>query len=559
MGMAGNSGAGGSVAGQGAFAGTAGAGSGASGASATGGAGAGSAGVAGSGGQSGGVSGGVGGAGQAGAAGASFCGTLTDCDGTCVSLLDDSQHCGTCATACTGGQGCVGGSCQCVGGTLCNGACVDTSSDAANCGGCGIVCSAGQVCSIPTGQATAVCTTGCAAGQTQCGQSCVDLATNHENCGACNQACPGPQTCSGSTCGCSGGLSPCNGECVNLANNAVHCGACGSACSAPRTCSNASCSCPGGQSLCNNQCVDTQTDAMHCGNCNAACSSPRSACVSGACACPNGGSFCSNQCVDTKTDVNNCGTCGNQCATGGSCSNGTCMNPQATSCDIGSSHNGDGSFTYYYFGQGTGRDGNGYRTACGYYGTENGTTDTVENIASTSPASNTYFAAIPADSSFNTSNNCGACVEITGQNQKKIIATVIDSCPTASNQPCRDRPSQHLDLSKAAFDQLGYSVGNPSGTTWRFVPCPVTGNVKVRFKSGNDNELFVENGITSITAVTVNGTTASRTSYGAWHVNSAIMTPATLNLTDKAGRSISVTLNSGTSNQDTGKQFPACL
>ena len=53
--------------------------------------------------------------------------------------------------------------------------------------------------------------------------------------------------------------------------------------------------------------------------------------------------------------------------------------------------------------------------------------------------------------------------------------------------------------------------------------------------------------------------TASRQSYGAWHIDPAITTPATLNLTDMAGRSITVTLNSGTSNQDSGRQFPACL
>jgi hypothetical protein len=58
--------------------------------------------------------------------------------------------------------------------------------------------------------------------------------------------------------------------------------------------------------------------------------------------------------------------------------------------------------------------------------------------------------------------------------------------------------------------------------------------------------------------VTVNGTAATRTYYGAWHVNSAISHPATLGLTDKAGRQLTVTLNNGTSNQDTGAQFPRC-
>jgi hypothetical protein len=231
-----------------------------------------------------------------------------------------------------------------------------------------------------------------------------------------------------------------------------------------------------------------------------------------------------------------------------------------TQCTL-QNHSGNGSFTWYYFGQGTARDGNGYRTACGYYGTENGQTDTIENISTMSPASATYFAAIPGQNGFDSKSHCGECVQITGQNGTVIIATVIDECPYGNdggNSACAANAGGHLDLSKAAFDRLGYSVGNPSGTNWKFVPCPVSGNVKVRFKSGNNNEFFVENVITPIASVSVNGTGASRQSYGAWHVGSAISTPATLNLTDMAGRMLSVTLNSGTSNQDTGKQFPAC-
>jgi len=246
-------------------------------------------------------------------------------------------------------------------------------------------------------------------------------------------------------------------------------------------------------------------------------------------------------------------------ASGTSGTTGTGGSPP-TQCTL-QNHSGNGSFTWYYFGQGTARDGSGYRTACGYYGTENGQTDTIENIASMSPASATYFAAVPGTNGFDSKSHCGECIEVTGQNGTKIIATVIDECPYGSdggNTACQANAGGHMDLSKAAFDRLGYPTGNPSGTNWRYVPCPVSGNVKVRFKSGNNNEFFVENVITPIASVTVNGTGASRQSYGAWHVGSAISTPATLNLTDMAGRMISVTLNSGTSNQDSGRQFPAC-
>ena len=235
--------------------------------------------------------------------------------------------------------------------------------------------------------------------------------------------------------------------------------------------------------------------------------------------------------------------------------------PAPTQCTL-QNHSGSGSFTWYNFAQGTAREGSGYRTACGYYGTANGTVDTVENIASTSPAAATYFAAVPGTNGFDTRSHCGECIEITGQNGTRIIATVIDECPYGSdggNTICQQMAAGHIDLSKTAFDRLGYPVGNPTNTNWRYIPCPVTGNVKVRFKSGNNNEFFVENVITPIASVTVNGMTARRQSYGAWHIDPAIATPATLELTDMAGRSITVTLNSGTNNQDSGRQFPGCL
>jgi hypothetical protein len=230
-----------------------------------------------------------------------------------------------------------------------------------------------------------------------------------------------------------------------------------------------------------------------------------------------------------------------------------------TSCNIpGTSYNGNGSFTWYHFSQGTGRDGSGYRTACGHYGTASGMTDTVQNIASTSPASSNYFVAFPGEgpSNFDTVRYCGACIQATN-GSRSIIATVIDQCPKDSNPLCRN--AGHLDLSYPAWQALGYSVGNPSNTTWRFVPCPVSGNIIVRIKPGNADQVYIENTITGINTVTMNGSPATHLSYGAWDLpgNAA---GATLNLTDLAGRTVTVRVNGSTMglNQDTGVQFPRC-
>lgn len=252
-------------------------------------------------------------------------------------------------------------------------------------------------------------------------------------------------------------------------------------------------------------------------------------------------------------------------ATGGAVGTGGVQAP--TPCTL-ANHSGSGSFTHYYFGMGTGKDGSGYRTACGYYGTEGGSSssgpnDTIENIASMSPASNKYFAAIPGQNGFDSRLNCGACVQITGQNGKMVIATIIDECPYGNdggNTVCGNNPNGHLDLSTAVFDQLGYSTGNPSGTNWKFVPCPVTGNIVLQVKNGNNNEFFLQNSILAIKSVARGSEMATMQKYGAWHFAGALNAGDMLTLTDAAMRTVTIKVPGTTMgmNQDTGTQFPAC-
>jgi len=237
-------------------------------------------------------------------------------------------------------------------------------------------------------------------------------------------------------------------------------------------------------------------------------------------------------------------------STGGSTGGGT------TSCSVLPALGaGQQSLTWYYFGQGTFKNGSQYQTACGYLGTESGTDDPVSNIA----APNDYFVAIPGASSsnFTNSNYCGACVQITNTNNgRSVTATVTDECPIDSNPACAT--AGHLDVSKTAFDALGFSVGNPSsGVSWKVVPCNVSGNVKVRVKSGNANQVYIENERLPIQSVSQNGGQATRLSYGAWQLPSNAA-GTTLVLTDSSGRTLSIPVNSSTSDQDTGKQFPAC-
>lgn len=94
----------------------------------------------------------------------------TLCDGKCVPTTDDAEHCGGCATKCTGAQACSAGKCSdtCqVGLEICANRCVDKQTDNAHCGTCGHACGAGEGCvagacvtAIPVGTAPAKCAGG---------------------------------------------------------------------------------------------------------------------------------------------------------------------------------------------------------------------------------------------------------------------------------------------------------------------------------------------------------------------------------------------------------------
>lgn len=246
---------------------------------------------------------------------------------------------------------------------------------------------------------------------------------------------------------------------------------------------------------------------------------------------------------------------------GGTGGNGGSSPPAPTStvcASIGSGANGSGSYTQYYFGQGTYKENGGYRTACGHFGKEpsGGASDTVENIANPK-----YFAAIPSNSSkdFDTNRYCGACAEVSG-NGKSVIVTVIDACPEDTNKPCKANPNGHLDLSVAAMQAIGYTGNNlyPKNTSWKFVPCPVTGNVVVRVKPGNFDQIYIENTILPIKSVSMDGLEGKHLYYGTWQLPGIVL-EKTITLTDAADRTITVVPKAEMGiNYDTGTQFPKC-
>jgi hypothetical protein len=216
-----------------------------------------------------------------------------DCDGACVRLEADAQHCGACGKACAADEQCASGTCvkECPAGTIeCARSCVDPKSDPQHCGACG------QACTGPT-SASAACRDGscsfqCGADLTACDNACVDTKIDLANCGSCGKTCPDTSpyshaVCEAGSCGtrCNNGFIECQNQCVSLAliANSRSLAACAvlGGLQDVMTCTSKGES----STYCGNQCVDTSSDERHCGGCGRACSSGQS-CDAGSCKMP---------------------------------------------------------------------------------------------------------------------------------------------------------------------------------------------------------------------------------------------------------------------------------
>jgi hypothetical protein len=195
--------------------------------------------------------------------------------------------------------------------------------------------------------------------------------------------------------------------------------------------------------------------------------------------------------------------------------------------------------------------------------------DPVISTANTSPAKNTYFAAIPSDTLGNWPvSSCGACIEVTGSNGTKVIATVIDECPTTNgnNKPCLD--VNHLDLSTALFGATMVAAGQPnnggnlSGGSWKYIACPISNNIMVHFNNGYTGDIYIQNMIFPVKSGTANGHALTQSTYGYWSASGVNdMRGATLVLTDVEGHIVQGTIPSGAGTTataiDIGVQFPS--
>lgn len=250
---------------------------------------------------------------------------LDSCDGYCVDLSTDPDHCGRCGNPCSSGQLCINrtctypyptGDCGPLAPMVCGERCVDPMTDENNCGSCRYRCDPGEEC---------------------CFGSCVDTETDFQHCGGCNRHCEAPMVCrSGGCrdsmtderwCGPAGTVCDypqicCGGSCVSWSTDESHCGRCGNECSGDDRC-------------CYGECIDPasfSSDNYNCGSCESQCPMQETCYESRApgsegewvCSRTWFEWCCNGTCVDLERDVDNCGSCGTECSWLAPCSSGWC-------------------------------------------------------------------------------------------------------------------------------------------------------------------------------------------------------------------------------------------
>jgi expansin len=225
--------------------------------------------------------------------------------------------------------------------------------------------------------------------------------------------------------------------------------------------------------------------------------------------------------------------------------------------DLGGGYNGNGSVTYYYFAQGSSE------VNCSYAITGQNP-DRVAHIATGDGG--TLFGAMNTTDYAN-SAVCGACVEVTRDGGRSVVITIVDQCPVATNPKCT---KGHIDLSVAAFDQLGnrgnegyLGTGNggmAGSISWKYVACPTPENISFRLKEPDNeawNQLLVQSHKYPIQSVSINGTPAARQPHNYWEPPDGDMgkAPYEVKVTDVNGGVVTSWIEHAAGDIDSGLQL----
>lgn len=285
------------------------------------------------------------------------------CNGICYSR-NNKLNCGECGNVCADGYTCDGRACikdsfdpnengDCgLGAALCDGKCIDVHNDVNHCGACETKCDDGEICRYGTCteiEGSPACN---GFGEIMCGEKCINTNFTTNHCGECNNACDDGEVCVMGLCQelgnveCGIGAGMCDGRCVAIHSDDDNCGSCGTKCAEFQKCMYGVCvndddifdgECKYRENKCGNDCVDLMIDSKNCSACGLACSEGEK-CNQGMCVkiddntvvdCSSepGTSLCGNECVNLKSNPVYCGSCNGGCGAGQVCTNGKCVSP----------------------------------------------------------------------------------------------------------------------------------------------------------------------------------------------------------------------------------------
>ena len=245
------------------------------------------------------------------------------------------------------------------------------------------------------------------------------------------------------------------------------------------------------------------------------------------------------------------GTTSGATGSGGGDAGGACAHPLTEYAS------GDGSVTYYTFSMGAAA------VNCGF-AVLGESPDVVDHVAT---GNGQYFGAMDAVD-YASAAVCGACVEVTRDDGKQVVVTIVDQCPGCQ--------AGHIDLSEQAFSQIGATSEGYLGTgnggavgviSWRYVACPVTEDVSYVLKDPTNqywNQILVQEHRYAIDKVEVQVSgqwvSAVRQSYNYWQAGTGDigMPPYQVRVTDINGDVIDAPLALVAGDQASTAQFPLC-
>jgi hypothetical protein len=179
-------------------------------------------------------------------------------------------------------------------------------------------------------------------------------------------------------------------------------------------------------------------------------------------------------------------------------------------------------------------------------------------IVTYAQANGAKFAML-RDVDFAQSAACGRCVEATVVGTSRMtVATVIGSC---INGICGDA-STGMALSPAAFADL--TTGSVVSVTWRYVACPVTGNVYARVEPTGIRVVILNHayGIVLVEMFDSNTTwiPLTRGTDNYWSPPSGFTVAGhMIRVTDINGAVVTGNVALANNDQMLGAQFPMCM